>query len=77
MKLVVNNKGDFTYSGNWHDSGSDNYRLNLGIMLKTRSGIAYDFIANGHADGHDKPNFVKCGRNIVEDKEVTRTTQTT
>jgi hypothetical protein len=61
MMLVVNKNGDYTFTStsnsnncctSWHDSGSANYRLNLGIRLTTPSGIGYDFLTSGNVDGH-------------------------
>jgi hypothetical protein len=42
MKVVVNQNGDYSFSGSWHDSGADSYDLDLAMVLVTPSGDVKD-----------------------------------
>ncbi|MGE0690631.1 MAG: hypothetical protein AB7O87_08550, partial [Candidatus Nitrosocosmicus sp.] len=51
MKVVITKNGEYTFSGHWHNSGADNYDLDLGMVIVTPSGIAYTFETKGTTKG--------------------------
>jgi hypothetical protein len=51
VKLVMNSKGEFTFSGHMHDSGFDNIEYVATAAAVTPSGIAYVMQHSGHTEG--------------------------
>jgi hypothetical protein len=49
--VVVNNRGNWTFSGHMHDSGFDSYDYSLGVVIMTPSGIGYTLRHGGHTQG--------------------------
>jgi len=49
--VVMNSKGDWTFSGHMHDSGFDSYDYTLAIVMMTPSGIGYTVTHSGHTEG--------------------------
>jgi hypothetical protein len=50
-EIVMNSDGDFTFSGNLHDSGWDPYNFSIVAVILTPSGIGYTLTQKGHTDG--------------------------
>jgi hypothetical protein len=51
ITVVMNNKGDWTFSGHMHDSGFDSYDFTIAVAVMTPSGIAYTLSHTGHTQG--------------------------
>lgn len=49
--LVLNRRGDITFTGHFHDSGADSYDTGLVILLMTPDGVPYSAIHQGHTAG--------------------------
>jgi hypothetical protein len=47
----MNSKGDWTFSGQMHDSGLDSYDYTLAVVIMTPSGIGYTLTHGGHTEG--------------------------
>jgi hypothetical protein len=68
-KLVLNDAGEYTFSGRFHNSGLTNIDYVLLAVIMTASGIGYSFRHNGHTDGDieiggdNDDNFVITGFN--------------
>ena len=51
VDVVINRRGDFTFTGHMHNSGSLNVHFTLVIVLMTPSGIGYGFSRTHALDG--------------------------
>jgi hypothetical protein len=50
-RLVMNNSGEWTFSGHMHDSGFDTYEFGVTAVALTPSGIAYTLEHTGRTEG--------------------------
>ncbi len=50
-RLVMNNNGDWTFSGHMHDSGFDTYSFGVAAVALTPSGVGYTLSVEGRAEG--------------------------
>ena len=51
VKVVMNNKGDFTFNGHMHNSGFNNIGYVATAVVITPSAIAYSLQHSGHTEG--------------------------
>ncbi|MGW4249079.1 hypothetical protein [Nocardia sp. NPDC004722] len=51
ISVVMNDNGDWTFTGHLHDSGFDSYDFTLAVVIMTPSGIAYALSHQGHTEG--------------------------
>jgi hypothetical protein len=51
VKLIMTNKGDFTFSAHAHDSGFDNIDYVVSAVLMMPNGLAFTFQHQGHLEG--------------------------
>lgn len=51
ISVVMNDRGDWTFTGHLHDSGFDSYDYTLAVAIMTPSGIAYTLSQQGHTQG--------------------------
>jgi len=63
MKVIVHSNGDYSFSGSWHNSGADNYRLGLSVSLNVPFPQSYIFFKAGDTYG----TFTPGSRDLIWD----------
>ncbi|HVP82962.1 MAG TPA: hypothetical protein VMS35_07975 [Nitrososphaeraceae archaeon] len=78
-KLVLNDAGEYTFSGRFHNSGLTNIKYVLGVVVMSPGGspgaTGFSFSHSGHTDGdleiggENDDNFIQTGfKQVIKDR---------